>query len=113
MKKTGRKIALALSTFLLLQPLMYADAQLNKEIVNLELEITKMKTKVGEYHDMSEKELAKKLSKAEKDLEKKKAQAKKEAEKDAKTVKKDLKKAGKELKNAGKDVGDAVKSIFD
>ena len=113
MKKSSRKIALALSAFMLLQPLMYADAQLNKEIVALELEITKMKTKVGEYHDMNEKQLEKKISKAEKTLEKKKAKAKKEAEKDAKNVKKDLKKAGKKLQSAGKDVGDAVKSIFD
>lgn len=113
MKKLQKKIAIVLSAFMLLQPVMYADAQLNKEIVALELEITKMKTKTGEYSGMSEKELEKKISKAEKTLEKKKAKAKKEAEKDAKTVKKDLKKAGKELKKAGQDVGDAVKSIFD
>ncbi len=113
MKKTSKKIAIVLSAFMLMQPVLYADAQLNKEIVALELEITKMKTKVGEYHGMSDQQLEKKISKAEKTLEKKKAKAKKEAEKDTKKAKKDLKKAGKKIQDAGKDVGDAVKSIFD
>lgn len=106
-------MALIFSAFIFLQPVMYADAQLNKEIIALELEITKMKTHIGEYFDMDEKLLEKKLAKAEKQLAKKKAKAKKEADKDAKKAKKELKSAGKKLQEAGEDVGDAIKSIFD
>ena len=113
MGKSGMKIALVLSAFLAVQPVMYADAQLNKEIVALELEIVKMKTKVGDYAQMSDKQVEKKLAKAQKMLEKKKAKAKKEAEKDAEKVKKNLKNAGDDIKDAGKEIGDAFKTIFD
>ena len=88
MTKTTKRIALALSIFLCLQPCMYADTALNKEIVKLELEIGKMKMRVGEYADMSDKQIEKLLNKAQKDLEKKKAKAKKEAEKTLKMPKK-------------------------
>ena len=80
----SKKIALALSVFLALQPAVFAvDAALTKEIVTLELELTKMKTKSGEYADLSE------------------------------DIKDAGKKAGKELQEAGKDIGNAFKEIFD
>lgn len=110
MKKTTKKIALALSAMLLIQPLIFAyDSQLSKEITELELEISKMKTKTGDYAKMSEKEIEKKLDKAQKELAKKKEQAKKEAEKDKDAIKKGAKAAGKELKEAGKDIKEAGK----
>ncbi len=110
----SKKIALALSVFLALQPAVFAvDAALTKEIVALELELTKMKTRTGEYADMSEAALNRKIERTKKQLDKKKAKAKKEVEKDAATIKKGTKKAGKELKNAGKEIGDAFKEIFD
>ena len=121
----SKKIALALSVFLALQPAVFAvDAALTKEIVTLELELTKMKTRTGEYADMSGAALNRKISRTKKQLDKKKAKAKKEAEKDAAAIKKgtkkageDLKdagkKAGKELQEAGKDIGNAFKEIFD
>ena len=62
MKRSTKKIALALSAIMCLQPVMYAvDGQLNKEIIALEMELTKMKTHIGEYSDMSEAELNKKI----------------------------------------------------
>lgn len=113
MKKNTKKIALALSVFMCLQPVMYAvDAELNKEIIALELELTKMKTRVGEYSDMSEAALAKKIDKTKKKLDKKKKKAKKEAEKDKERIKEGAKATGKELKNAGKEIGDTFKDIF-
>ena len=39
MKKSAKKIAIALGAIMLLQPVMYADAKLNKEIVALELDV--------------------------------------------------------------------------
>ena len=119
-----KKIALALSAILFVQPLMFAvDSELDKDIATLELELTKMKTKTGEYADMSEDALNKKIDKTEKELKKKKEKAKEEAKKDAETLKestkqagKDIKKAGekagKELKKAGKEIGNAFKDIF-
>ena len=121
----SKKIALALSAVMFLQPAIFAvDSALTKEIVTLELELTKMKTRTGEYADMSEAALNRKISRTKKQLDKKKAKAKKEAEKDAAAIKKgtkkageDLKdagkKAGKELQEAGKDIGNAFKEIFD
>lgn len=109
MTKT-KKIALALSAIMFLQPVMFAvDSKLNKEIVALELELTKMKTKTGEYADMSEAALNRKIDRTKKKLEKKKAKAKKEAQKDAKTLKEGAKEAGKELKDAGKEAGKSIK----
>ena len=97
-----------------IQPAMFAvDAALTKEIVALELELTKMKTRTGEYAEMSEAALNRKIDRTKKQLDKKKAKAKKEAEKDAEAIKKGTKKAGKEIKKAGKDIGDAFKDIFD
>ena len=124
MKKATKKIALALSAILFIQPLMFAvDSELNEDIATLEIELTKMKTKTGEYAEMSEAALNKKIEKTEKDLKKKKEKAKEEAKKDAETLKestkqagKDIKnageKAGKELKKAGKEIGNAFKDIF-
>lgn len=113
MKKTQRRIALALSAFLVLQPAIYAiDSQLNKEIVSLELELTKMKAKTGEYADMSEASLNRKIERTQKKLEKQKAKAKKEAEKDKERIKKGAKETGKELKEAGKQIGNTFKEIF-
>jgi pyridoxine 5'-phosphate synthase PdxJ len=121
----SKKIALALSAVMFLQPAIFAvDSALTKEILDLEVELTKMKTHTGEYADMSEAALNRKIERTEKDLEKKKAKAKKEAEKDKDAIKKgtkeagkDLKdagkKAGKELKEAGKDIGNTFKEIFD
>lgn len=124
MKKSFRKIALVLGTFMFLHPVMFAvDTALAKEIVALELELTKMKTRTGEYADMSEASLNRKIDRTKKKLEKKKAKAKKEAEKDKDAVKKGAKDAGKDIKDAGKkagkgikkvgkDIGDAFKDIF-
>lgn len=124
MKKTGKKIALILSAILFIQPLMFAvDSELNEDIATLEIELTKMKTKTGEYAEMSEAALNKKIEKTEKDLKKKKEKAKEEAKKDAERLKestkqagKDIKKAGekagKEFKKAGKEIGNAFKDIF-
>jgi len=120
MIKSTRKIALALSALMFFQPVMYAvDAELTKEIIALEVELTKMKTRVGEYSDMTDSVLNKKISKTEKKLDKKKKKAKKEAEKDKERIKKgakatgkELKEAGKELKDAGKEIGDTFKDIF-
>ena len=120
-----KKIALALSAVMFLQPVMFAvDSALTKEIVALELELTKMKTRTGEYADLSEAALERKITRTEKQLDKKKAKAKKEAQKDAEAIKKGTKKAGKdikdagkkagkELKDAGKEIGNTFKEIFD
>ena len=120
-----KKIALALSAVMFLQPVMFAvDSALTKEIVALELELTKMKTRTGEYADLSEAALERKITRTEKQLDKKKATAKKEAQKDAEAIKKGTKKAGKdikdagkkagkELKDAGKEIGNTFKEIFD
>ena len=113
MKKTNRRIVLAISVFLALQPAIYAiDSQLNKEIVALEVELTKMKTKSGEYSDMSEAALNRKIERTQKKLDKKKSKAKKEAEKDKERIKKGAKEAGKEIKEAGKEIGNTFKDIF-
>lgn len=120
-----KKLAMVLSAVMLVQPVMFAvDTALTKEIVALELELTKMKTHAGEYADMSEAALNRKIARTEKKLESKKAKAKKEAQKDAETIKKGTKqagkdikdagkKAGKELKDAGKEIGNTFKEIFD
>lgn len=114
MKKSTKKIAIALAALMTIQPAMFAvDTALTKEIVALEVELTKMKTRTGEYAEMSEAALNRKIDRTKKQLDKKKAKAKKEAEKDAETIKKGTKKAGKEIKKAGKDIGDAFKEIFD
>ena len=114
MKKSTRRIALTMSVFLCLQPAIYAiDSQLNKEIIALELELTKMKTRTGEYSDMSEAALNRKINRTKKKLDKKKAKAKKEAEKDKERIKEGAKKTGKELKEAGKEIGDTFKDLFD
>lgn len=105
MKKTTRKIAMAFSFFLMIQPVMYADS-LAAEITNLELELVKMETKVGEYADMPEAKLEAKKAKTKKELKKKKDKAKKQ-------IKKDGKKIGNDAKKAGKDIGNAFKNIFD
>ena len=112
MKKSIRRIALAMSVFLCLQPVFALDAQLNKEIVALELELTKMKTRAGEYSEMSEAALTRKMNRTKKKLDKKKEKAKKEAQKDAERIKKGAKKTGKELKEAGKEIGDTFKDLF-
>ena len=113
MKKSTKKIALVLSAFMFFQPVIFAvDAQLTKEIVALEFELTKMKTKTGEYSEMSDAALNRKITRTEKKLDKKKAKAKKEAEKDKKRIKDGTKKAGKEIKEAGKEIGDTFKDIF-
>ena len=113
MRKPVKKIAVFLFAIMFLQPVMFAvDTSLTKEIVALELELTKMRTRTGEYADMSEAALNRKIERTKKKLEKKKAKAKKEAQKDADAIKKGTKKAGKDLKEAGKDIGDAFKDIF-
>ena len=115
MRKTNtRKIALVLGAIMFLQPVMFAvDTALAKEIVALEVELTKMKTRAGQYADLSEAALNRKISRTKKQLDKKKAKAKKEAEKDAEAIKKGTKKAGKDIKKAGKDIKDAFKDILD
>ena len=113
MKKSTKKIAIALSAIMFLQPAMFAvDTALTKEIVALEVELTKMKTKSGEYADMSEAALNRKIDRTKKKLEKKKEKAKKEAEKDKDAIKEGAKKAGKNIKEAGKDIGNTFKDIF-
>ena len=82
MKKSTKKIAIALSFFMCLQPVLFAvDSDLNKDIVALELELTKMKTRAGEYADMSEEALNRKIDRTKKTLEKKREQARLEAKK--------------------------------
>ena len=109
----SKKIALALAVIMTIQPAMFAvDTELTKEIVALEVELTKMKTKAGEYANLSEAALNRKIERTKKQLEKKKAKAKKEAQKDADAIKKGTKKAGKELKDAGKEIGNTFKEIF-
>ncbi len=111
--KSTKKIALILSAIFFLQPVMFAvDAALTKEIVALEIELTKMQTRSGEYAEMSEAALNRKIERTKKQLEKKKAKAKKEAEKDKKAIKEGAKKTGKELKEAGKEIGNTFKEIF-
>ncbi len=124
MKKITKKLAIAFTAIMFLQPVMFAvDTALAKEIVALELELTKMKTHTGEYSEMSEAALNRKIERTKKKLDKKKAKAKKESEKDKEAIKdgakqagKDIKNAGKEagkgLKKAGKDIGNAFKDIF-
>lgn len=113
MKKSTKKIAIALSVFMCLQPVMFAvDSDLNKDIVALELELTKMKARAGEYADMSEEALNRKIDRTKKTLEKKREQAKKEAKKDTQTFKKGVKKAGNDIKDAGKEIGNTFKDIF-
>lgn len=113
MKKSIKCLLLAISLGLAAQPLMYADSQLHKEIISLELELVKMKTKRGEYASMSEKELNKKIQKAEKELEKKRAEADKEAEAEMEKTKENLKKAGEDVKEAGKEFKDNFKKWLD
>ena len=109
----SKKIALALAAIMTIQPVMFAvDTALTKEIVALEVELTKMKTKAGEYANLSEAALNRKIERTKKQLEKKKAKAKKEAQKDADAIKKGTKKAGKEIKEAGKEIGNTFKEIF-
>ncbi len=120
----AKKIALVLSVITLLQPAIFAvDSDLTKDIVALELELTKMKTHAGEYAELSEAALNRKIERTEKELEKKKAKAKKEASKDKEAIKKGTKeagkdikeagkKAGKDLKEAGKEIGNTFKEIF-
>lgn len=119
MKKSTKKIAIALSIFMCLQPVMFAASDIYGEIAALEMELVKINTKAGEYADMSEKELEAKKQKTKKELEKKKAKAKKEFSKDKDTIKKGAKDVGKELKGvgegfkeAGKDIGHTFKDIF-
>ena len=113
MKKSTKKIAVALSAIMFLQPVMFAvDSALNKEIVALEVELTKMKTKTGEYADMSEAALNRKIERTQKKLDKKKEKAKKEAEKDKEAIKEGAKKAGNSFKEAGKEIGNTFKEIF-
>lgn len=105
-----KKIAIILSAIMFLQPLMFAvDSALTKEILALELELTKMKTRAGEYADLSDAALNRKIERTEKELNKKKEKAKKEASKDAEAIKKGTKKAGKEIKDAGKKAGKGIK----
>ena len=111
--KNIKKIALILAAILLFQPLTFAvDTQLNKDIIALELELTKMKTRTGEYSELSEDALNRKIARTEKKLAKKKKAAKKEAEKDAERIKKGAKEAGKNIKEAGKEIGDTFKDLF-
>ena len=113
MKKSTKKIAAVLAALLFVQPAMFAfDSALSKEIVALEVELTKMKAKTGEYADMSEAALNRKIERTQKQLDKKKAKAKKEAEKDKDAIKKGAKETGKELKEAGKEIGNTFKEIF-
>ncbi|MBQ1710001.1 MAG: hypothetical protein II032_02685 [Treponema sp.] len=111
--KLSKKAAFVLGAFLLSTPMIFADSKLNKEIASLELELTKMNTKIGEYADMSEAKLTKLKEKTKKTLNKKKAAAKKELEKDTKKAKKNLKEAGNSIKDAGKEVGKTVSNFFD
>ena len=72
----SKKIALALAAIMTIQPAMFAvDTELTKEIVALEVELTKMKTKAGEYANLSEAALNRKIERTKKQLEKKKAKA--------------------------------------
>ena len=72
----SKKIALALAAIMTFQPVMFAvDTALTKEIVALEVELTKMKTKAGEYANLSEAALKRKIERTKKQLEKKKAKA--------------------------------------
>lgn len=114
MKNLSKKIAVVLAAIMFVQPAMFAlDTALTKEIVALELELTKMKTHAGEYANMSETALNRKIERTKKKLEKKKAKAKKEAEKDKEAIKKGTKKAGNNIKQAGKDIGNTFKEIFE
>ena len=110
MKNLSKKIAVVLAAIMFVRPAMFA---LTKEIVALELELTKMKTHAGEYANMSEAALNRKIERTKKKLEKKKAKAKKEAEKDKEAIKKGTKKAGNNIKQAGKDIGNTFKEIFE
>lgn len=124
MKKSVRKIAIMLSAFMLFQPAVFAvDTQLNKDIMALELEIVKIKTKSGKYSDMDDEEIEKELSKAQNKLEKKKAKAQKESDRDKKKLKEETEKigedlkdagtqAGKDLKKAGQDLSNKLKNLF-
>lgn len=112
MKKSTKKIALVLSAFMMIQPVMFAGSSLAAEITELELELAKINTKTGEYKDMSEKKLEAKKAKVKKELEKKKEKAKKELSKNKEDIKKDAKKIGNDVKDAGKDIGNTFKDIF-
>ena len=113
MKKTTQKIALALTTLLLFHPALFAiDPQLNKEIISLEIEISRMKNRRGEYEEMSERELNKKIKKSEKELEEKRKLAQIESDKDKERFKEGAKKTGEGLKKAGNEIADTFKDIF-
>lgn len=109
--KLNKKIAIVMSALMLAQPVIFADAALNKEIAALELELVKINTKTGDYANMTEAQLNKAKEKTKKTLEKKKAKAKKEASKNVAEVKKDAKKTGKDIKEAGKEVGNDLKNV--
>ena len=113
MKNLSKKIAVVLAAIMFIQPAMFAlDTALTKEIVALELELTKMKTHAGEYANMSETALNRKIERTKKQLEKKKAKAKKESEKDKKAIKEGTKKAGDDIKKAGEEIGNTFKDLF-
>lgn len=108
-----KKIAIALAAIMMLHPVMFAiDTALTKEIVALEFELTKMKTRTGEYAELSEAALNRKIERTKKQLEKKKAKAKKESEKDKETIKEGTKKAGNDIKKAGEEIGNTFKNLF-
>lgn len=111
--KTNKKIALFFGSFILMQPVIFAQSSVLKEIAALELELVKLNTKTGEYADWSDAKIEAKIKKTKKTLEKKRAIAKKEAAKDTKNAKKSLKNVGNDVKDAGKEIGNAVKGFFD
>lgn len=111
--KLNKKAALILSAFVLTTPMTFAASNLAQEITALELELTKMNTKVGEYADMSDAKLEKLKTKTKKTLEKKKKKAKKELEKKAKSAKDKLEETTDSIKDTGKSIGDAFSSFFE
>lgn len=111
--KLNKKILFISAIFVIIQPVIFAKANLVKEIAALELELLKLNTKTGEYSQWSEEKIQAKIKKTKKTLEKKQEKLKKETAKDAEKANESLKKAGNNLKEAGKEFGNAVKEFFE
>ena len=61
--KLNKKIALLFSAFVIIQPVVFAESNVLKEIAVLELELVKLNTKTGEYSDWSDAKIDAKIKK--------------------------------------------------
>ena len=79
--KLNKKIALLFSAFVIIQPVVFAESNVLKEIAVLELELVKLNTKTGEYSDWSDAKIDAKIKKTKKEMEKSEHRLKKKPKK--------------------------------